>query len=81
MAIYGQQYGPTMVSLISLYGFHKSKKGSYRVYACMGKILYAEISRFTSEIPNGIVKEISGADHYVFLTNSVETEKTHTEFS
>ncbi len=34
-----------------------------------------EISRFKSEKPDGWVKEIPGADHYVFLTHPDETEK------
>jgi non-heme chloroperoxidase len=45
------------------------------------KMYYAaEINRFKSEKPDGRVKEISGADHYVFLTNPGETEKLIREF-
>ena len=39
-----------------------------------------EISRFRNEIPKGAVKEIPGADHYVFLTHPIETEKLIRDF-
>lgn len=34
-----------------------------------------EINRFKTEKPDGIVKEILGADHYTFLTHPDETER------
>jgi hypothetical protein len=44
------------------------------------KYYTAEISRFKSEKPDGIIKEIRGGDHYVFLTHPDETEKLIRDF-
>jgi len=40
----------------------------------------AEINRFKNEKADGIVKEIPGADHYIFLTHPEATEKIIKEF-
>ena len=39
-----------------------------------------QIALFKKEVKNGEVKEIKGADHYVFISNPVETEKYIREF-
>lgn len=39
-----------------------------------------QIALFKNEVKNGKVKEIKGADHYVFISNPIETENLIREF-
>jgi hypothetical protein len=39
-----------------------------------------QIELFKKEVKKGIVKEITGANHYVFISNAVETENLIREF-
>ena len=39
-----------------------------------------QMERFKKEVKNGIVKEIKEANHYLFISNSVETENRIWQF-
>ncbi|MEO6901665.1 MAG: hypothetical protein ABI315_00760 [Bacteroidia bacterium] len=40
----------------------------------------AEMNRFKKALPNGKIKTIADADHYIFISNPVETEKMIRDF-
>ena len=81
LAIYGQRN--TAEQWFPSYPYMDSTNQQKAVNEFMPswKMYYAEeLNRFKNEIPYGLIKEILGADHYVFLTNSDETEKIVREF-
>lgn len=81
LAIYGQrntaeQWFPSYQYMDST----NQQKAVNEFMPAWKKYYTEELNRFKNEIPHGLIKEIVGADHYVFLTNPDETEKMVREF-
>lgn len=57
-----------------------NKKKADTCYTIFSNITKEQIALFEKEVKNGIVKEIKGAHHYVFISNPVETENLIREF-
>jgi pimeloyl-ACP methyl ester carboxylesterase len=49
-------------------------------FAWYAPYIDTEMKRFKSETPNGTVKTITNANHFIFISNSVETEKMIRDF-
>ena len=58
----------------------ENKKGADAFYTSFSDWNTGQIEIFKKEVKNGIVKEIRGAHHHVFLSNPDETEKAIWEF-
>jgi pimeloyl-ACP methyl ester carboxylesterase len=81
LAIYGQRN--TAEQWFPSYPYMDSKNQQKAVNDFMpewNKYYAEEVNRFKNEVPHGLIKEIPGADHYVFLTNPEETEKLVRDF-
>lgn len=81
LAIYGkrntaEQWFPSYKYMDSI----NQKKAVNDFIPIWKKYYSEEINRFKNETSNGIIKEILGADHYVFLSNPDETEIIVREF-
>jgi len=57
-----------------------NKKKADTCFTIFKNIGTDQIALFKKEVKKGIVKEIKGANHYVFISNPVETEKLIREF-
>jgi len=57
-----------------------NKKKADTCFTIENNITKEQIELFKKEVKNGIVKEIKGANHYVFISNPVETENLIREF-
>ena len=57
-----------------------NKKKADTCFTIENNITKEQIELFKKEVKNGIVKEIKGAHHYVFISNPVETENLLREF-
>lgn len=57
-----------------------NKKKADTCFTIFNNISKEQIALFKKEVKNGIVKEIKGAHHYVFISNPVETENLIREF-
>jgi pimeloyl-ACP methyl ester carboxylesterase len=57
-----------------------NKKKVDMLYSIFTEFAIEEGARFMKEEPGGIVKEIRGANHYLFISNTAETEKLIRDF-
>ncbi|MBC6605277.1 alpha/beta hydrolase [Hymenobacter sp. BT188] len=57
-----------------------NKKKADICYTMFGNLAREQIALFEKEVRNGVTKEIKGANHYVFISNPVETENLIWEF-
>jgi non-heme chloroperoxidase len=76
LAIYGQRNTAEQWFASFPYMDSAKQKKAVNNFMPAWKTYYTtEINRFRTEKPDGVVKEILGADHYTFLTHPDETER------
>ena len=57
-----------------------NKKKVDTLYSVWNEFNNGERARFRKEVQGGSVKEVRGANHYLFISNTAETEKVMREF-
>ena len=57
-----------------------NKKKVDTLYSVWNEFNNGERARFSKEVQGGSVKEVRGANHYLFISNTAETEKLMREF-
>ncbi len=76
LAIYGQRNTAQQWFASFPYMDSTNQQKAVNIFMPAWKTYYTtEMNRFKTEKPDGIVKELPGADHYTFLTHPKETER------
>lgn len=57
-----------------------NQQKAMRVFTKFQKLIVTQQTRFKNEVKNGVVKDLMGANHYVFISHPNETEKLMREF-